>query len=183
MGLEIQDEMLSKGVSKRVIFNPADSTWTMLLSLNSIKQGTMVRRAAMFRKEESNKISSVIKTRERQIINGFHCRKTIVESKNYVAELWITDKLKFDLCRIYKLLAHCGMVSDFMRKGDWFYWQYEKGMVMKVVSTRKDSGESYSMTISDIKKNEVNEAAFNMTGFKISEIPEGQNCGVKIEEK
>ena len=183
MGLEIQDEMLIKGVSKRVIFNPADSTWTMLLSLNSVKQGTMVRRAAMYREEETKKITKVLNTEEKRIINGYKCRKTIVESKAYIAELWITDKVKFDLCRIYKLLAHCGMVSEFMRKGDWFYWHNDKGMILEVLSRNKESGENYSMTISDIKKDVVNEKAFDMIGFKISEIPEGQNCGVKMEDK
>src|SRR5262245_7635112 len=31
MAMEIQDSMQRKGVSKRVLFNPLDSTWTMLI--------------------------------------------------------------------------------------------------------------------------------------------------------
>ena len=75
------------------------------------------------------------------------------------------------------------VVSEFMRKGDWFYWHNDKGMILEVISRNKESGENYSMTISDIKKDVVNEKAFDMIGFKISEIPEGQNCGVKMEDK
>src|SRR5688500_12103193 len=49
MAHQVQDKMLKKGVNKRVIFKPADSTWTMLLSFNKVKQGTRINSAAMYR--------------------------------------------------------------------------------------------------------------------------------------
>ena len=183
MMMEFQDEMLQRGVSKRVIYDPADSSWTMLLSMNNIKQGTRVKRAKLFRNEKNNHSLIIKQTADHKIIEGYDCRKIIAQSNNYVAEIWLTKELNFDLCHIYKLLSHCGMVSEFMRKGEWFFWQGAKGMILEVTSRRTGSDEYYTLNISMIKQYKVDDKIFSTNGFKISEIPEGQNCGVAVEEK
>ena len=183
MALQIQDELLDKGVSKRVIFNPADSTWTMLLSLNSIKQGSRVKRGEMYRQSKSGNKILIKADHAKRIIAGYKCKKYTFESSKYKAEVWVTNEIKFDLGHIYKLLAHCGMVSDIMRKGDWFLSGFSNGMILEVTSHKIETDESYTMHISDIHKSDVNEKMFDITGFKISEIPEGQNCGVIIDDK
>lgn len=181
MIMEVQDEMKKKGVSKRVLFNIKDSTWTMIMQFNKVNQATRMRASAMF---HDSIIKPKIKlTSEWKKISGYNCRKTIFESKDYNAEVWVCNELKFNLCKIYKMLSHCGMMNEFTRKGDWFYWKNPKGMIMEVTSTKKSTGESYTMAISEVAPGEINYALFDLKGFKISEIPEGQSCGPTVNEK
>ncbi len=182
MAMELQDDMIKKGVSKRVLFNPKDSTWTMLMSFNNVKQGARIHRADMFREKKGSAKFSVTTAQTKRIIEGYHCVKVITESKNYRAEIWITKELKFDVCRIYKLLNHCSMINDIVRKGDWFNSNLY-GMILEVTSTNKSTGQSYSMSISSLKLNEITSSLFTTKDFRISDIPEGQNCGIALDEK
>ena len=75
------------------------------------------------------------------------------------------------------------MVNDNLRKGDWYLWHAVKGMILEVNSKNKDTGELYNMKISNIVPGFFDEKYFDINGFKISEIPEGQNCGVPMEGK
>ena len=177
MAMEMQDSMRRKGVSKRVLFNPKDSTWTMLLSFNNVKQGSRVHRADMFRDRADSINFKVIYTKQKKAVEGFICKKIIIESSRYISELWITKNLSFDLTFIYKLLNHCGMMGEIVRKGDWYKWNDFKGMILEVKSTKKSNGETYTLRISQIKRGVIDPALFTTTGFRISEIPEGQNCG------
>ncbi len=182
MALQVQDHMLQRGVNKRVVFRPADSTWTMLISFNNIKQGTRIHGAAMYRDTIRHRAFTMKSTNEKKVIEGFNCKKIIVESENYSAEIWVTNSINFDLCKVYRLLSHCGMMSDVVRKGDWFMNRKLKSMVMEVVSTNKNSGQNYKMKISGINKS-IKPDFFETNGFKISNIPEGQNCGVEMKEE
>ena len=159
MAMELQDEMIKKGVSKRVLFNPKDSTWTMLMSFNNVKQGARIHRAEMFREKHDQKKITVTASTEKKMIDGFSCRKIITESKNYRAEIWVTKDLNFDICNIYKLLNHCSMMNDYVRKGDWFDCRI-KGMILEVTSTKKLTAESYTLNISSVKVNEIDSSLF-----------------------
>jgi hypothetical protein len=176
--MQIQDEMLEKGVSKRILFDPADSSWLMLMELNSIKQGARIHRAAMFRKDDNFAVKAertgIIKS-----VNGYKCRKYILKSADYISEIYITDQLNFDLGHIYKMLCHCGMIDDDVKKGDWYKWN-KKGMVLEV-DTKSNDGQFYTVSISMIKQGITDMSMFNIKGFRISEIPEGQNCGPVTE--
>jgi hypothetical protein len=181
MALEIQDEMLLKGVRKRVVFDPADSTWTMLISFNKVKQGTRIHAAAMFRDTATHKPVQITKTKETKLIGKYLCKKMIVESEKYIAEVWYSDKIKFNLCGVYRLLSHCGMMSDVVRSGDWFTNRNLKTMVMEVTSTNKSTNLSYKMNISQVNHH-VDSSFFDTKGFRIANIPEGQNCGIQMQE-
>ena len=116
-------------------------------------------------------------------ILGYKCKKLIIESDSSTAEVWVTDQIKFDLCKVYRLLSHCGLMSEVVRKGDWFYNKKIKAMVMEVTSKNKSNGETYTMTISNIKPGIIDSSHFTTNGFRISEIPEGQNCGVEAGKR
>src|SRR5258708_31762987 len=70
MVMEIQDEMKKKGVSKRVLFDPVDSTWTMGIEFTNVKQATRIHAAAMFRDSTEKKKITVKVTREKRLIEG-----------------------------------------------------------------------------------------------------------------
>ncbi len=183
MVLEIQDDMQKKGVSKRVLFNPNDSTWIMMMEYNLVKQGTKIHAAKMFNDTINPGLFKIKKTKEKRTISGQECKKIILTSDKYISEVWITKKLKLNLSYIYKLLSHCGLMSEFVRNGDWYNFNNISGMIVEVTSKNKSTGESYTMSISDIKPGVINNAFFSTNGFRISDIPEGQNCGVKITEE
>ena len=183
MAMEIQDEMIKKGVSKRVLFNPADSTWTMMIAFNKIKQGSRIHAAAMYRDTTKRSVLLKKSSTETRKIEGYHCKKIILESEKYSADVWITDEIKFDLTNIYRLLCHCGMMSEVIRKGDWYFSKDIKNMIMEITSRNKITGENYTMKITSVKPGEINKIFFTTEGFKIADIPEGLNCGVVMEER
>jgi hypothetical protein len=55
-------------------------------------------------------------------------------------------------------------------------------MILEVNSVAKHTNTSYSIKISEIKQGVVLNDYFDTSNFKISEIPEGQNCGVVIDD-
>jgi hypothetical protein len=183
IAMEVQDEMIVKGVSRRILFDNADSTWTMLIAFNSIKQATRIRVASVFSDTMFQKKIKIIKTKESKILSGYKCRKIITESAGYTTEIWMTEDIKFDMLTIYKLLSHCGMLSDNVKKGDWYKAIGLHGMAIQVMSINKISGDAYTMRISEIKTNDIRPEFMSLTGFRISDIPEGQSCGIAVEEK
>lgn len=183
MAMEIRDEMQKKGVTKRVMFNPSDSTWIMAMEFGNVKQATRIHAAAMFRDSLKNQKLEIKTSKEKKIIEGFHCYHVTIESKEYASSLWVTDEIQFNLPWIYRLLAHCGMMSDFIVRSDWFLWKKNKGMILEVTSVKKETGESYTMNISWLQPGVINQSAFNLDGYKISDIPEGLNCGPVTETK
>jgi hypothetical protein len=177
IGLEVKDVMNAKGVHRRILYNMADSTWLMLMSYNKVKQGTRIKAAAMFRDTMQSPSVKIKAVREEKIIEGYTCKKIIAESKSDSAILWVTADINFDVCRLYKMLAHCGMMSGSLDEGTWYYAKKLKGMVLEVTSINRKTKESYSMNISSFKPNEVQYDFFDLEGYKISNIPEGQSCG------
>jgi hypothetical protein len=123
MVLEIQDEMQKKGISKRVLFNPSDSTWMMLMEYNLVKQGTRIKASKMFTDSLKQNIFRVTKKNEKKIINGYKCKKIILESDQYFSEAWVSTEIKYNLGYMYKLLSHCGLMGEFVSKGDWFTYK------------------------------------------------------------
>ena len=184
MALEIQDEMTRKGISKRILFNPSDSTWTMLMEYNKVKQGSRIHAADMYRpktkKVKQKKITKTL-TNSRKRIEGYTCKKIVLESEDYYSEIWYTESLKFDLAKIYNLLSHCGMISDFVKTGEWYKSEKFPGMILEVFSQNKSTEEFYTLTLSQLKPGQINESFFTTAGFRISDIPEGQNCGTVLK--
>jgi Domain of unknown function (DUF4412) len=179
MAMQIMDEQLSKGVNKRVIFNPTDSTWLMLMGVNKIKQGTKIHRAAMFRDSTESAIYTPKKSKETKIINGYLCHKFSLKTKKNVSEIWVTNQLQCNIGFIYKLLRHCGMIETSARKGDWYRSKYIKGMILEIHSQNLASGDDYTMKITDLQLGVIKQELLNIEGYRISVIPEGQNCGVQ----
>ena len=183
LGLEFQDEMKTKGVQKRIVYDLADSSWLMLMEYNKIKQGIRIKSAAMFGDSMTAPEIKVKSVPGEKIIEGYRCRKNIAESKSDSAVMWVTNEINFDICRLYKMLAHCGMMSGSFVDGSWFYTTNMKGMVMEVTSVNRKTSQSYTMNISSIRPNDVHFDFFDLDGFTMTDIPEGQNCGPMVNEK
>ena len=182
MVMEIKDEMNKKGVSKRVLFDPADSTWIMMMAYNNVKQAVRVHASSMFRDSVPPKKVVFKKTNIEKVIEGYKCKKYTLESENYFSEIWVTEQVEFNLNKVYTLLSHCGMTGDLVRKGDWFRQKKIRGMILEVRTTNKSTGSNYTVKITQIKSGIIEEALFKLTGFRISDIPEGQNCGAVLEK-
>ena len=179
----VEDEMRKKGVNKRVLFDPSDSTWTMMIGFNQVKQGTRIHTAKMFIDTTKHPDFKIQRSNEEKIIGGFLCNKLILQSNDYTAEVWITKEYKFDLCNIYRLLCHCGMMNEHLRKSNWYLFKKINGMILEVTSTEKQSGKTQSVFISTVKPADIDSAMFNLDGYKIADIPEGQNCGPVMQNE
>ncbi len=166
-----------------MLFNPVDSTWTMGMEFGNVKQATRIHAASMYQDSSTGKKNDVKILRNKRIVDRLSCHEIHIDSKEYASILWVTNDFNFNLWRIYKLLSHCGMMGEFVGKGDWFLWANKKGMILEVTSTSKSTGESYTMSITEINEGVLNSSLFSLAGYKISDIPEGQHCGPVVEGK
>lgn len=176
-GLEIKDDMNRKGVMKRIIYNRVDSTWLMLLSFKGVKQATRIQAGSMFSNKMKTPMVTTKSTGEKKLIGEYSCTKYISVSEDDSAVVWATEELRFDICELYRMLAHCGMMTDNIDDGTWYYSKKLKGMVLEVTSYKKSTGGYYSMFISGIKQNEIDMSVFDLSGYRITDIVEGGNCG------
>jgi hypothetical protein len=184
ISMEVKDDMNKKGVIKRILYNLADSSWLMLMQYNKIKQGTRIQAKAMFRDTMPTPPVRTKSMKEEKIIEGYRCRKYVTVSETDSAVIWIAPDLKFDLGRLYKMLSHCGMMKAYIDQGTLYYSKNMKGMALEVYSVNKKTGVSYTMRISEVMPDEINMTFFDLTGFKIADIAEGENCGsVAKDEK
>ncbi|CAN5688365.1 hypothetical protein BH11BAC1_BH11BAC1_18790 [soil metagenome] len=180
--IEIKDEMNTKGVNKRIIYNLLDSSWLMLLSYNNVKQATRINATAMFSDKMIVPKVKILLTGETKMIDGNSTKKYIIESETDSAVAWIAAGMNFDIGNLYKMLAHCGMMNSYVDDGTWYYAKKIRGMVLEVTSYSKTNGTSYSMFVTGIQPNEIIVPYFDLAGYKITDIPPGENCGqVAIE--
>lgn len=182
IAIEIQDTMKRKGVTRRILFNALDSTWTMCMEFNDVKQGTRMRTKNMVGKEVSFKPSQLKKLNTTSSSGSYVADKMVFETKAAIDTLAITQQVNFDLPKHYALLSHCGLINISLRKGNWYNIKKSKGMVTYVKSVDGKSNNSYTVSITNIKPGNINPALFSTKGFKISDIPEGQSCGPMTKE-
>jgi hypothetical protein len=181
LAIEILDDLRSKGVKKSILFDPADSTWTMLISINNLKMGTSVKRGAIFRDRKKEPSIKIKRLNINKKINGYTCREIVLESNAFMTSIWITNQFSFETETLFSLLAHCGVLENLKSECDWQTWSPGKGMILRVDSKNKKTNELISLNISEIKTHKVDDFVFSKEGYKISIIPEGQNCGVVKE--
>ena len=74
------------------------------------------------------------------------------------------------------------MLSKHIQRGDWYLAKNINGMILEVTSRKKSTGETYMMYLTNIKAGEINSRLFDISGYRISDIPEGQNCGAVMED-
>ena len=182
MAMEIEDEMKKRGVNKKVIYNFSDSSWTMAMSIKDIKQGTKMGAKMMYKDSCKSKEIKIKRFKNNEIISGKEFKKIIIQKDEYDTELWITNQYNYDISKMYELLLHNGLMNPILKKGKWYEYHIKKGMIVKVKTINKTTGENYSFTIENIKQGAINQSIFDLRGYKISVIEEGQNCGVVIIE-
>ena len=71
------------------------------------------------------------------------------------------------------------MIESSARKGDWYKAKISRGMILEINSVSLTTKETFSMKISDLQYGNPDKTMFDLTDYKISVIPEGQNCGTK----
>ncbi len=182
IAIEIQDTMKRKGVTRRILFNAADSTWLMCMEFNDVKQATRMRTKNMAGKEKKLNTKNLKTISRKNKIQNYYADKMAYQTKNGADTMLITEEHNFDFPKHYELLCHCGLVNISLRKGNWYGLKNKKGMVVYAKSTDKKTGNTYAVTVSEIKPGQVNPALFSTTGFKITDIPEGQSCGPMTKE-
>jgi hypothetical protein len=71
------------------------------------------------------------------------------------------------------------MIETSARKGDWYRSKYIKGMILEIHSQNLVTKEDYTMKITDLQLAVTKKELLDTDGYRISVIPEGQNCGVQ----
>ncbi len=176
--MEMDDDMKRRGVNKRVLFDFIDSSWTMVMAIKNIKQGTKIKATKMYKDSCDSKKINLKQIKGQEIISGLKCRKLLITNSDYESEVWITDQYNYDASKLYELMLHCGLMNPILKKGKWYeYHLRKKGMIIKVKTKNKIIDEYYIMQLDQIKQGKINYSDFDISGYKISVIEEGKNCG------
>ena len=180
--IEILDEQFAKGVKKKIIIDYSDSTWTTTIGFNNIKQGTRVHEKKMFRDSCLIGAGYLKKTSQELMISGLKCRKFVIESDSMIINLWVTDSYNYDFAKVFELLLHSGMINQQFKNRNWLKVHLKRGMIIKV-DIRDSNNNQQEIMLSEIKFGESIDGFEDISGYKIADIPEGQNCGVIEIEK
>ena len=182
IAIEIQDTMKQKGVTRRILFNAKDSTWTMCMEFNDVKQGTRMRTKKMAGKEVAFKPAQLKSLQTFEIIDIYTATSMVYKTPTVTDSLAVIQEYNFDLPKYYTMLSHCGLVNISLRKGNWYNNKKNKGMIVRAKSIDKKTNTHYTVTITKIKQGDINPALFSTKGYKITDIPEGQSCGPMTKE-
>lgn len=182
IAIEIQDTMKRRGVTRRILFSAKDSTWTMAMAFNNVKQATRMRTKNMEGKETPLNPKALKPVSGTYTSEHYAVTKLVYDSKECTDSISTISTIAFDLPCYYTMLCHCGLVNQSLRKGRWHTLKKSRGMIIYARSFDKKSGELYTVSISDIKHGDINPSLFSLEGFKISDIPEGQSCGPMVKQ-
>lgn len=181
--IEIIDDQHGKGILKRVMINYVDSNWTTTIGFNDIKQGTRVHDRLMFRDSCKSVLMKFKKEEKQEVVNNLACQRYSYRNDSLEIFVWLSKAFNYDVTVPITMLMHSGIISREFKNKLWQHLHFKVGMIVKVnVRDRKNKTEQ-TIEIKEIKPGQIDQKMLSLTGYRIADIPEGQNCGVLETEK
>jgi len=160
------------GKMSRIIMNPADKTMTTLMDQGGEKMAMKMKMPEVnVAASEANKNAKVTETAETKKIEGYKCRKYIIESDDAVIESWLTRQIKGNLGNIFSGGQKDQAWADKMKD--------MKGFPLEIKSQQKGSSDYVVISISEIKLVDVDAAVFSTEGYEVQDM---SNMGKMMED-
>ena len=102
-------------------------------------------------------------TKETRVIEGYNCHKLLVKTDQASSEVWVTNDVDFSFDAISTALSQ-GAKDASMPTG-------YKGFPIQIITMK--GTDKVTMTFKNIKKGPVNDSLFDLTGYKLTEMPSG----------
>lgn len=159
-----------------MIYNIDNRIITTLIDQKGKKTGMKMKMPKMnIKSDDSEDVDdfdfSFTPTNETKTIQGYACKKYLIESSDHAGYAWITEEVDIDFAKMFSFLNKKKDNSKMMKFGDL------KGFAMESYSKSKKKDEEYEMKIVDLKVGEVDESIFDTSDYEITDMTNLLNMG------
>ena len=157
-----------------MIYDIEDKTMTTLIDQNGERTGMKMKMPSfkLDSKELDGFDATIEATNETRTIDGYDCKKYLIESSDYKGHAWITEEVDLDFEKIFSFLnIKKDSKSKMPKFGD------IDGFAMETYSKHKSKDEEYEMKVIDLKVGEVDEAIFDTSEYTITDMSSLLNLG------
>ena len=128
--------------------------------------------AERFMPQSSNaKPPVVTETAETKTIDGYKCKKTIIESDEATSDLWISTDVPLNMKDLLTTVSANRSPGSYMLRNLQRGYGGMKGVALEVNSTNKKTKEEYKLTLHSIKQTKVDDKIFNTDDFQLMDMP------------
>ena len=163
--------MAASGMVKSIINNEAQ---TMIICNDRggrrIGMKVNMKDAERFAPQEA-KPATFTETAETKVIDGYKCKKIIMESEDAKNDLWMTTDLEMSMKNLLTSVSANRSPGSIMLRNLQRGYGDQKGVALEVYSVNKKTKEEFTMTIHNIKKVKVDDKIFNTDDFQLMEQP------------
>ncbi len=157
-----------KGAKTKFLLNTTDNTTMILMDNNGNKHAMKRATNEQGMRTNPHDDTKVTETKENKVIDGYKCRKVVIESGTSKTEAWFTNEVEL-LCTDLSLAltAARGPGADWAGLGT----KQIQGCPILLTTTDKKTKAEHTLHIVNIKKGPVDEKLFSTVGYTISEMP------------
>lgn len=169
----IQPENTGNG-NTIMIFNVKDKTMTTLIEQKGEKTGVKMKMPDVMLNSVSDNDSdySITKTDESKEIDGYNCRKYLIDSKDNTGFAWVTEDVDLDFEKMFTFLQ-----GDKQKGSQMQEFSEMEGVPLEMYTKSKNKNEEFTMKMLNLKTGEVDAAIFNTAGYEIMDMQNMMNPG------
>lgn len=165
--------MVEAGFVKSVINNETQSM-IMCTDKGGRKIGMKqdMNKAGQFMPQSENAKPPVFtETTESKIIDGYKCRKVIMETDDSKNDMWMTTDLKLNMKDLLSAMSANKSPASITFRSMSKNFGDHPGVSIETTITNKKTNETAIMTLRNVKPGKVDEKVFNTDDFQLMEMP------------
>lgn len=158
---------VAQGDRTTMIYSLDDRVVTTLVDSKGEKTGMRMKMPKIHIEEKTGDASSysVTPTDERKTIEGYACRKYLIESNEYTGHTWITEETKVDYARLFNFL-NVGQKNNVSAPA----LKDLKGFAMETYTKSKKGDVEVEMKVTDLRVGKVDEKVFDTSDYNVTDM-------------
>lgn len=158
----------TKGDRTTMIYSLEDRVVTTLVDSKGEKSGMRMKMPKINIEGKTGDASSysVTPTDERKTIEGYACRKYLLESDEYTGHTWITEEANIDYAKLFDFL-NAGQKNNNLSLAA---LKDLKGFAMETYTKSKKGDVEIEVKISDLTVGKVDENIFDTSDYNITDM-------------
>lgn len=170
-GQKILTVMTVNGNTFKTMIDNVAGTSTMLMDQGGAKRGIRSRIPPQLASQTSqSETPTITETNEKRDIQGYSCRKVIVENAESKVDFWITDQILPGFARAIEALSNTNQ-ARMMAGTKPLGYENIKGSALEYVITTKKTGALTTVKFENIKQEKIDDTVFDISGYEIMEMP------------
>lgn len=157
----------AKGDRTTMIYSLDDRVVTTLVDSKGEKTGMRMKMPKINIEEKTGDASSysITPTDERKTIEGYACRKYLIESDEYTGHSWITEEANIDYARLFDFL-NVGQKNSVSAPA----LKDLKGFAMETYTKSKKGDVEVEMKVTDLSVGKVDENIFDTSDYNVTDM-------------